>query len=587
MNKLSIFILGLLVLSGCTLTKSGQNNCETYIEPTLPVTVTSDWNSVPEGLQASVGSIDERYVKHEIPEISASEWSGVAWKGERVSAQMVVWSKDSVSGIRGEFSDFKTSDGNVISADAAKIHFVRYVITDEFAEGCGHRKPENYASSISPDMLDSLACFNISPNSARPIWITMDVPANAEPGIYTSTLEIFADGSKKNTFNFQLEVLPQTLPPATEWAFHLDLWQNPYAVARMAETEPWTDAHWNALRPVMKMLADAGQKVITATLNKRPWNGQTEDAFDSMIDWTKKSDGTWTYDYTHFDNWVQFMMDLGIKDQINCYSMVPWGNILFYFDEKENTEVKVSAAPGTKEYADLWTPFLNDFVRHLREKGWADITRIAMDERAPAEMQAMLKLLEEVAPEFGVSLADNHKSYKLYPDQLQDLCVQPGATVEEADMKYRKEKGYITTWYVCCADEFPNVFTFSDPAEGAFIGWRTMAAGYDGFLRWAYNSWVKEPLIDSRFRTWPAGDTYIVYPDGRSSIRFERLREGIQDAEKIRILRERFQNDTSPEAQEKLIRLNEMVSRFDIVKRQDNYESLLLQGKELLNELSR
>lgn len=262
--------------------------------------------------------------------------------------------------------------------------------------------------------------------------------------------------------------------------------------------------------------------------------------------------------------------------------MVPWGNFLFYTDEATGEEVRVSAAPGTKEYADIWIPFLKEFVKHLDEKGWRGITRIAMDERAPAEMKAMLKLLEETAPGMGVALADNHKSYKEYPDQLTDLCLAHGAVVEPEDRIYRAEKGYVTTWYVCCTDIFPNIFTFSDPAEGAFIGWYTIAGGFDGFLRWAYNSWVKEPLIDSRFRTWPAGDTYTIYPDGRSSIRFERLREGIQDAEKIRILREKFQNEP-----EKLAQLNEMVSRFNILQKPADLEGLVRDGKKLLEDLSR
>ena len=47
-----------------------------------------------------------------------------------------------------------------------------------------------------------------------------------------------------------------------------------------------------------------------------------------------------------------------------------------------------------------------------------------------------------------------------------------------------------------------------------------------------------DPLRDSRFRTWAAGDTYSIYPGPRSSIRFERLVEGLQDCEKIHILRE-------------------------------------------------
>jgi hypothetical protein len=59
----------------------------------------------------------------------------------------------------------------------------------------------------------------------------------------------------------------------------------------------------------------------------------------------------------------------------------------------------------------------------------------------------------------------------------------------------------------------------------------------DGYLRWALNSWVKDPLLDTRFITWAAGDCYLLYPGGRTSARFERLIEGIQAYEKIRILR--------------------------------------------------
>lgn len=588
MIKFFPFVLVVLWIAGCTSSGQKPDGCQTYAEANIPVTVISDWNTVDGGLHASFGSIDHRYEKHEIPDVEGNEaWSGSAWKGERVSAQLVLWSKDSVRQVRFRFSDFVSSDGKIIPAQSAQAWFVRYVITDEFADGCSKRDPKDYASSLSADLLDDISCFDMAPITACPVWITIDVAADAAEGVYTSTLQLLARGEKSRDFTLTLEVLPQVLPSPAEWKFHLDLWQNPYAVARVEGVEPWSEAHWKALYPVMKMLADAGQKVITATLNKDPWNSQTEDPYDSMIGWTRKSDSTWVYDYTVFDRWVEFMMDLGIRGQINCYSMVPWGNFLFYYDEQENKEIKVSAAPGTQEYADLWKPFLNDFISHLEQKGWKEITRIAMDERAPAEMQAMLKLLGEVAPTLGVALADNHKSYKLFPDVLTDLCVAHGASVDAEDRVYRSQKGYVTTWYVCCAHEFPNVFTFSAPAEAAFIGWYTMAAGFDGFLRWAYNNWVKEPLLDSRFRTWPAGDTYIVYPGGRSSIRFERLIEGIQDAEKIRTLRETLQVDSSPEAQEKLLQLNEMISNFDVTRKPGDLEELLAKGKKLLETLSR
>ncbi|MBO5850079.1 MAG: DUF4091 domain-containing protein, partial [Paludibacteraceae bacterium] len=76
--------------------------------------------------------------------------------------------------------------------------------------------------------------------------------------------------------------------------------------------------------------------------------------------------------------------------------------------------------------------------------------------------------------------------------------------------------------------------------EAECLGWYTAHLGLDGYLRWAYNSYTLEPLLDSRFRSFAAGDCYIVYPEGRSSIRFEKLTEGIQNFEKIQILRKEF-----------------------------------------------
>lgn len=36
--------------------------------------------------------------------------------------------------------------------------------------------------------------------------------------------------------------------------------------------------HFDLMRPLMKLYADAGGKVITASIMHKPWNGQTYDA---------------------------------------------------------------------------------------------------------------------------------------------------------------------------------------------------------------------------------------------------------------------------------------------------------------------
>jgi hypothetical protein len=324
------------------------------------------------------------------------------------------------------------------------------------------------------------------------------------------------------------------------------------------------------------MRADAGQKVITATLNKDPWNHQCYDAYEDMIVWTKNEDGSWTYDYTVFDKWINFMIATGIKKMINCYSMSPWNNELHYKDAESGNMITVRTNPGTKEFEETWTPFLKDFVQHLDKNGWLAITNIAMDERPPADMDEILELLQKVAPELGVALADNHQSYKKY-SYIRDLCVEITSIPSPEDLNFRGSEGLNTTYYVCCAHKFPNMFTFSDPAESVYAAWYAKATGMNGFLRWAYNSWVENPTTDSRFRTWPAGDAFIVYPEARSSIRFERLIEGIQDFEKLSIL----MNDSTDDSQN---RINTILSGFKTSEKPDNLESLIEDAKQLFRQ---
>ncbi|MBD3412894.1 MAG: DUF4091 domain-containing protein [Candidatus Aminicenantes bacterium] len=592
-KKRWVFMGGLLLILGALSVCSPDpfsKACQSYEEAADPSPgLSTPWNEVESGLQASMGSVDRHYFKHSIPQVTPQHtWEGTVWRGETVSAQLVLWSREDVSNITCEFSDFIGEHGKKIPSQIAQARFVRYVLTDEFAEGCSHRNPEDYACYLYPDVLDDAECFHMHGKTTRPVWVTIQVPADTEPAQYTSFLTVSAEGEPVHCFEFSLEVLPRHLPPPSEWEFHLDLWQNPYAVARWHGLKPWSKAHWKKLRPLMNMLAQAGQKVITVSVNEKPWAAQTYDPFESMVEWRKKTDGTWAYDYRIFDQWVEFMMDLGIRDQINCYSLIPWTQELVYFDENTGQRQSVEIRPGSSEFARMWTPFLKDFSAHLKEKGWLDITNFAMDERAPEDMKNMLDYMNEVAPGFGIALADNHDSYKLFPDCIKDLSVSHSkGQIDREDLNYRKSKGFVTTFYVCCGDEFPNTFTFSDPAEAAFLGWYAAAAGFDGLLRWSYCSWVKDPLRDSRFITWPAGDTFIVYPEARSSIRFERLKEGIQDAEKIRILCREFEQSGTEKSRQNLLQLHAVLAEFDTFERPENLIALLQKGKIELEDLSR
>lgn len=116
-----------------------------------------------------------------------------------------------------------------------------------------------------------------------------------------------------------------------------------------------------------------------------------------------------------------------------------------------------------------------------------------------------------------------------------------------------------------------------------YAAWYAVTLNLDIFLRWAYISLVENPLIDSRFRTWPVRDTYIVYFDARTSIRFERLVEGIQNTEKNRIPRKKYSRESTPESLKKLAQREESIAEFGILEPPHGWQERLNDAKKLLN----
>ena len=143
----------------------------------------------------------------------------------------------------------------------------------------------------------------------------------------------------------------------------------------------------------------------------------------------------------------------------------------------------------------------------------------------------------------------------------------------------RKADGLKTTIYTCCGPLHPNTFTFSPLAESEYIGLSAAARNYSGYLRWALFSWPEDPCKDSRFGKWLSGDTYLLYPEG-SSLRFERLIEGIQDYEKIRILKENADPKTLAKIEAILAPFKEIITDESI-----NASETVAAAKAALNKL--
>ena len=377
-------------------------------------------------LIAEWGSTDIRY-----PEsfgtvvLPGSVNSVTAWRGERINLQLLVSNRQDYPTmpmrdreVSYRFSDLKNGR-SVIPAANVVGGFVQHVITDKFT-GCGKHEVDAYGENLVADRITDTNPIVIRMNNYRGLWLTVQVPQDAKPGTYKGYVELTCEG-KKTKYRYTVKVLDRTLPAPAEWKFHLDLWQNPYAIARVHNVELWSKEHFDVMRPYMLKLASAGQKAITATLIDRPWDGQTYDPFGTMVTWVKKADGTWWYDFTVFDRWVEFMMECGISKEITCFSMIPWKLSFRYYDQATHSHKYINCAPGEEAYAVFWGGMLSAFAGHLKEKGWFEKTFISMDERSLQQMQAAIKVIKEYAPGMKISMAGNYHP-EIEPD-IHDYCL--------------------------------------------------------------------------------------------------------------------------------------------------------------------
>jgi len=504
-----------------------------FDKPTNP----EEWKKQKNGLSISFASIDELYLRSEVPKIQETlTWQKTGWRGERLNAQVLVWSPDSIDQVRITFNDLKKADGKVISRQNINVQLVRYVLSN-YPYAASNAQCDVTAGDTAflvPDRFEEFERFELPGNSVRPLWLTLDIPADAEPGEYTGTAIVQTE-AQKFSLTLKVQVQNLTLPKPKDWTYRLDLWQNPWVVSEYYNLEPWSEEHKLLLKKHLKLYADAGGKYITTYAVHSPWSDNSYRLEGGMIGWIKGTDDQWRFDYTIFDQYVEIAIEVGIDEAITIYTPVPWGYRFRYLDEKSGNFVYAEWPPESDAFKQHWKIFLDDLQIHLTKKGWLEKTYLGINENPLDVTIAAAKFIKAHSKNWKITYAgDWHPELTALLDDYSPVISSEPQPKELAD---RKARGLTTTYYVCCTPAQPNNFVFSTPAEGTFISWYAASYGYDGFLRWAYDAWPTDPTRDARHVVWPAGDCFLVYPGGKSSIRFERLREGIADFEKIRILR--------------------------------------------------
>ncbi len=523
-----------LGLSGCKELSDDKTYKPPKGEPGLGASFESKFNRYQQG-QKHPGQSNAWKIQQ--------SWADTLWLNDRTHIQIVVWTNDEdYDGLSYEVSDLKNG-ANTIDKSNIRLRFGSYILGDAAPASC--TAPDPRPDVYVADALSGTPLTSVTAADPIKIWVTVDTPKNAVPGKYTGTIKVKAGGEVMHSLDLSLLVVNRTLPDVKEWTFHLDLWQFPFQLRKHCTpaVEFASDGYFTLMEPIYKMLADAGQKAITAYIK----DGAFLTGDETMVKWTKKNDGTWGFDYTRFDKFVEKMMSWGIDKQIDCFSLAGWNYGVPYRDEASGTNKtqqfdSTAATEGTNpkigsaEYKALWTAFLDSFKAHLNSKGWFAKTVLYMDEINHNDMEAIINLIKDHDAAWKIGLAGSNLGD--LEDKMYDYSVFL--------TRDSKKETAVKTFYTSCSHLKPNnyVTPVNSPAEMAWMGWHAAGSGYNGYLRWAYDYWRTGDPVNARDSGATAGDCSMVYYKNSSStgngvvaaIRMELLREGIQDYEKIKIL---------------------------------------------------
>jgi len=548
-------------------------------------------------LKGSYGQISHFYEKcHPFGEELSQESVQVCWRGERISNAILLWAEGlPLENIGFRFSDLVSPDGLRIDSSLFQIRSVQFAHADLESRPCGQYSDRDWAQFIElGDILSTCLETSLLPFCPNIYWLTIDIPQHTIPGTYTGVIQALTGQGNTLDFRLSLKVTAHTLPAVENWGFHLDLWQYPTAVLdRYNDSYPehrieiWSEEHFKLLKKKYKLLANMGQKVITAHIKEGALGSP------SMIKWIRHMDGSWSYDFTVFDSYVDSMMNWGITEQISCQSPVGWNSeTIPYWSEEENSIKELSAPVGSDLYYKCWMHFLDAFSIHLQKKAWFPKAVLYLDEVDSEKLSWIINMIKSNHADWKIGLA----GFNPLPDTLVNKIYDLSMMLGRDSVQRPVVENQIFTFYTSCNPPRPNNFLAgdADPAFNIWLGWHAQKMGYNGFLRWAFDYWTVNDPLEQRIGGYTSGDFSFSYRSSNdlnmnicSSVRLELLREGIEDYEKISILRNSFLMAEFEEDKILYNRLQEIIEGFQILSSPPlDAREQVLSARNLLDEIS-
>lgn len=461
-----------------------------------------------------------------------------------------------------EVSDLTSKGGNVIKKENINLFLEHYIMLVGKSSPIGD-------TGYWPDALAPLkvpfgmtAHYDVVNN--RPVWVDLFVPKGTPKGTYSGKINVTQHGKPLETLNLEVDVYGFTLPDETPLITYMNVSRGQLArfynkPSDSDEIDNLTQAYYD------KLYSD----------RMEPW-------FNDMLTPGVKVVGNKVELDINNDKYLYYMNELKTKRVL-----------LHAFPG--NLARQINAEPFSDEFNQIVKSYLSQVESYFQKNGWHDklVFNSPVDEpRSLEEYEETRKwasLVKEATtgvpflitrtpvpprnnPEWGTfkGYVDN---YSIHGNHLNDPELI--GVVDEI-----KKAGGELTWYISCDQGFPqpNYFIDAPAMDLVMVPWITAKYNLDGILYWGMNWWsqTSNPWLNANtFHSgflcsdgWILnGEGSLMYPgdhvqsftgqpnvDGPvSSIRYELLREGIEDYVYLNMLKEAGDDNYLKDQVDKLV----------------------------------
>jgi hypothetical protein len=221
----------------------------------------------------------------------------VAIEGARngvYSGKIVLGSPKAIAGLKVTCSDLKQGGATIPAAQMR----ARFAIQMD---------PTRADAPLNTLLEKPLATFPAGVSGCVvPIWFTVKIPHDAKPGKYTGEATVEAEGEKTLTVPISLEVADFAVPNTQDFRTWIELMESPDSIAAEYKIPLWSDKHWQMIADSFRYIGETGSRVVQIPLIAQTNSGNEQ----SMVRWIKKADGTYDYDFSIMDKYL----DLAVKN---------------------------------------------------------------------------------------------------------------------------------------------------------------------------------------------------------------------------------------------------------------------------------